>query len=171
MGCPPDPGTYWPWEDQGTPGVGQRWANPTAFFGEVQGTLKLTKRYRVWGRTPASTKAQWKKPACSFLRSWDLFDFWVHKTKCFWRGQTRRANAFGTSDFWWGTPMVTWNPPPEHGTHQHPSPGSTGWARSVALVVLTNLFHSKHFDKHYWLRRYPEHFQMARQVLGFYETW
>ena len=50
--------------------------------GEVQGSLKWTKRYRVWGRTPASTKAHWKKHDCSFLRSWDLFDFWVHIHTC-----------------------------------------------------------------------------------------
>ena len=34
--------------------------------GEVQGSLKWTKRYRVWGRTPASTKAHWKKHAAAF---------------------------------------------------------------------------------------------------------
>ena len=30
------------------------------------------------GEDPSINQSSWKKPACSFLRFWDLFDFWVY---------------------------------------------------------------------------------------------
>ena len=104
---------HWPWEDQGTFGClaveGESYCltHPCP-PGEDQGSLENWPKDTGSGGGPQhQPKRIGKSLLAAFLRSWDLFDFWVHMWKLFgyWLlTRVSRVTSRSQSHLWFFTP-------------------------------------------------------------------